>query len=163
MFLDIDSRNDSVSVSRERMVATFLLTCSGSIFMPSSAVSSQSSSACCVDSSSIFALYCMIVILITSFLFSSFPVCHHQCRETVPGRQRSLSAVSAINYSCLKGDIMIEEDFSNLHMTGKEIFALRRMSFHFHVKCNKTVKNYLFDIVNFAIALAALIISVMKQ
>ena len=104
---------------------------------------------------------------------------------------------------------MIKEDFSNLHMTGKEIFALRRMSFHFHVKCNKTVKNlithgfadytkyrmenrakypdsdrakitekgiaflkhreaefvknYLFDIVNFAIALAALIISVTKQ
>ena len=103
---------------------------------------------------------------------------------------------------------MINEDFSNIHMTGKEIFALRRMRFHLPVKCSEVVKNlisykyadyteyivenrsrrpgsnkaritekgiaflkyrdaefvknYLFDIVNFAIALAALIISIMK-
>lgn len=103
---------------------------------------------------------------------------------------------------------MITDDFSNIHMTGKEVFALRMMSFHLHIKCSETVirliangyadytqyivenrsrrpgsnkaritekgiaflkyreaefvKNYLFDIVNFALALAAFIISIKK-
>ena len=34
---------------------------------------------------------------------------------------------------------MITDDFSNIHMTGKEVFALRMMSFHLHIKCSETV------------------------
>ncbi len=103
---------------------------------------------------------------------------------------------------------MIEKDFSNIHMTGIEVFALRRMSFHMPVKCSDTVKlliaygyadytkyrienrakypdsnkaritekgvaylkyrehefikNYFFDLVNFVVALTALILSIVK-